>query len=123
MSAFDASRSAIRVSAEPYRRITVVGGGAWGTALAVIAARAGRETRLWARRQDVVDDIWRVIDVAESLNLALRLDEVETRIAASVAADPRRPYTDSDIGEARAAMRAFIADRRAYMDSEIPGPL
>ncbi|MEL7347241.1 MAG: NAD(P)H-dependent glycerol-3-phosphate dehydrogenase [Pseudomonadota bacterium] len=41
----------------PYRRIAVIGGGAWGTALAVIAARAGRLTRLWARRADVVADI------------------------------------------------------------------
>ncbi|MGY6634391.1 MAG: NAD(P)H-dependent glycerol-3-phosphate dehydrogenase [Alkalilacustris sp.] len=33
----------------PYGRITVLGGGAWGTALAVVAARAGREVRLWMR--------------------------------------------------------------------------
>jgi len=33
----------------PYDRITVIGGGAWGTALATVAARAGRETRLWMR--------------------------------------------------------------------------
>ncbi len=33
----------------PYRRIAVIGGGAWGTALAVVAARAGREVALWMR--------------------------------------------------------------------------
>ena len=33
----------------PYGRIAVLGGGAWGTALAVVAARAGREVRLWMR--------------------------------------------------------------------------
>ena len=33
----------------PYGRIAVLGGGAWGTALAIIAARAGREVRLWMR--------------------------------------------------------------------------
>ncbi|RYE31290.1 MAG: NAD(P)-dependent glycerol-3-phosphate dehydrogenase [Hyphomicrobiales bacterium] len=32
-----------------YRRIGVVGAGAYGTALALAAARAGREVRLWAR--------------------------------------------------------------------------
>ena len=32
------------------RRILVVGAGAWGTALAIQAARAGNEVRLWARR-------------------------------------------------------------------------
>jgi glycerol-3-phosphate dehydrogenase (NAD(P)+) len=35
-------------------RIGVVGGGAWGTALAVAAGRAGRKATLWARRPEVV---------------------------------------------------------------------
>ncbi|QNM82075.1 NAD(P)-dependent glycerol-3-phosphate dehydrogenase [Sphingomonas sabuli] len=35
-------------------RVAVIGGGAWGTALAQVAARAGRETILWAREDDVV---------------------------------------------------------------------
>jgi glycerol-3-phosphate dehydrogenase (NAD(P)+) len=29
--------------------VSVIGGGAWGTALALVAARAGRKTTLWAR--------------------------------------------------------------------------
>ena len=33
----------------PYGRIAVLGGGSWGTALAVMAARAGRDVRLWMR--------------------------------------------------------------------------
>ncbi|CAO3413993.1 NAD(P)H-dependent glycerol-3-phosphate dehydrogenase [Azospirillum doebereinerae] len=36
------------------QRIGVVGGGAWGTALALAALRAGRDTRLWAREPAVV---------------------------------------------------------------------
>ena len=35
-------------------RIGVVGGGAWGTAVAVAAVRAGRRVALWAREADVV---------------------------------------------------------------------
>jgi glycerol-3-phosphate dehydrogenase (NAD(P)+) len=35
----------------------VVGGGAWGTALAQVCARAGLETVLWARETEVVDAI------------------------------------------------------------------
>src|SRR4051812_2847792 len=31
----------------PFDRIAVLGGGAWGTALANVAARAGREVTLW----------------------------------------------------------------------------
>jgi glycerol-3-phosphate dehydrogenase (NAD(P)+) len=35
----------------------VIGGGAWGTALAQVCARAGLETTLWARETDVVSSI------------------------------------------------------------------
>ncbi len=42
---------------EAIRRIGVVGGGAWGTALACVASRAGRETVLWAREPEVVQAI------------------------------------------------------------------
>jgi glycerol-3-phosphate dehydrogenase (NAD(P)+) len=35
-------------------RAGVIGGGAWGTALAQVCARAGLETTLWAREADVV---------------------------------------------------------------------
>ncbi len=34
--------------------VGVIGGGAWGTALALTAARAGRGVKLWARDRDVV---------------------------------------------------------------------
>ena len=35
-------------------KLAVVGGGAWGTALAQVAATGGRETLLWALEDDVV---------------------------------------------------------------------
>jgi len=38
-------------------KIGVVGGGAWGTALAQVAARDGEPVRLWAREAEVVDSI------------------------------------------------------------------
>lgn len=37
------------MSASAFQHIGVVGGGAWGTALALAAARAGRHVTLWAR--------------------------------------------------------------------------
>ena len=40
-----------------FDRIGVVGGGAWGTALAQTLTLAGRDVVLWAREADVVDDI------------------------------------------------------------------
>ena len=38
-------------------KLGVIGGGAWGTALAQTMRLAGRETLIWARERDVVDEI------------------------------------------------------------------
>ena len=40
-----------------YRSAGVIGGGAWGTALAMVCARAGLKTTLWAREAEVVQSI------------------------------------------------------------------
>jgi glycerol-3-phosphate dehydrogenase (NAD(P)+) len=39
------------------KRVGVIGGGAWGTALAQVCARAGLETLLWAREPEVVESV------------------------------------------------------------------
>jgi glycerol-3-phosphate dehydrogenase (NAD(P)+) len=39
------------------RRVTVLGAGSWGTALAVHLGRVGHEVRLWARDRALVDDM------------------------------------------------------------------
>jgi glycerol-3-phosphate dehydrogenase (NAD(P)+) len=39
------------------KRIAIVGAGSWGTALAVVAARAGHKVCLWSRNADVVKSI------------------------------------------------------------------
>ncbi len=39
------------------QNVSVIGGGAWGTALAQTCAQAGRDVCLWAREDDVVDSI------------------------------------------------------------------
>jgi len=36
------------------KRLAIVGGGAWGTALAIVAARAGAAPMIWARDPDIV---------------------------------------------------------------------
>ena len=41
------------MSARPIERISVIGAGAWGTALAQTASSAGRKPMLWARHEDV----------------------------------------------------------------------
>jgi glycerol-3-phosphate dehydrogenase (NAD(P)+) len=39
------------------QRLTVIGGGAWGTALAATARRAGRDVVLWARDAEIVEAV------------------------------------------------------------------
>ena len=39
------------------KRIAIIGAGSWGTALAVMAARAGHEVQLWSRNQAVISSI------------------------------------------------------------------
>ncbi|WP_293680162.1 NAD(P)H-dependent glycerol-3-phosphate dehydrogenase [uncultured Phenylobacterium sp.] len=46
-----------RLDKTPLRKVGVIGGGAWGTALAQVCARAGREVTLWAREPEVVEAI------------------------------------------------------------------
>jgi glycerol-3-phosphate dehydrogenase (NAD(P)+) len=41
----------------PYRKVAVIGAGAWGTALAATLARAGTSVRLWGRSEDVLSEI------------------------------------------------------------------
>jgi glycerol-3-phosphate dehydrogenase (NAD(P)+) len=45
------------VKTEPYEHIGVIGAGAWGTALALVAAEAGRQVTLWAREPEVIQSI------------------------------------------------------------------
>lgn len=42
---------------QPFPSVAVLGAGAWGTALAQVAASAGREVTLWAREPEVVEAV------------------------------------------------------------------
>lgn len=56
------------------KRIAVIGGGSWGTALSIVAARAGQPVTLWSRNHEVVESINR--DHVNSIYLVnLRLPE------------------------------------------------
>jgi glycerol-3-phosphate dehydrogenase (NAD(P)+) len=39
------------------KQVAIIGSGSWGTALAVVAARAGHAVRLWSRNSDIVNSI------------------------------------------------------------------
>ena len=41
------------------KRIAIIGAGSWGTALALVAARAGNEVRLWAHSPEVAEGLRR----------------------------------------------------------------
>jgi glycerol-3-phosphate dehydrogenase (NAD(P)+) len=64
--------------------IGILGGGAWGTALAVVAARAGRKVRLWARDHDTVAAIDESHENARYLP-GIRLDHIPATTNISVA--------------------------------------
>jgi glycerol-3-phosphate dehydrogenase (NAD(P)+) len=93
-------------------RIGIIGGGAWGTALATVAARAGRRAILWAVEPEVVEgintthanpvylpgvdideDIWATTDLADVADAdilllappAQHLREIATRLAVHLA--------------------------------------
>ena len=74
-----------------YRKVGVIGAGAWGTALALTAAKAGRMVTLWAMESDVIDSISRIrvnerflpgiilpdqIEVTNSLEAAVKAEAV-----------------------------------------------
>lgn len=44
-------------SPKAYSHIGLIGAGAWGTALAMVAAEAGRKVALWARETDVIESV------------------------------------------------------------------
>jgi glycerol-3-phosphate dehydrogenase (NAD(P)+) len=69
-------------------RIGIIGGGAWGTALALTARRAGRQVTLWAREAEVV--------------AAINRDHVNPAFLPGVALDPAIAAT-SDLAEMAAA--------------------
>ncbi len=72
-------------------RIGIVGAGAWGTALAITAARAGRSVTLWAHETDVVEGINAARENSVFLP-GVRLDE-----AIVATTDLKRIAADSDV--------------------------
>src|SRR6185295_18867525 len=41
------------------RRVAIIGAGSWGSALAILAARAGHDVQIWSRNTEVVHSISR----------------------------------------------------------------
>jgi len=77
----------------PYSRIGVLGAGAWGTALALTALAAGRQTLLWAREDEVLEAVRHTrrnpflpdVTLPENLNVTDILNEAAASEALLVA--------------------------------------
>ncbi len=61
------------------KRIAIIGAGSWGTALAVIAARAGHQVQLWSRNAAVI----RSINESRVNSCYLKLVEIPSSVAAT----------------------------------------
>src|SRR4029077_14284830 len=62
--------------------VAVIGGGSWGTALAIHASRSGSPVRLWAREREVVEAVrarrrspWYLTDIDVPPAVAPTLDQ------------------------------------------------
>lgn len=54
-----ATRSCSTDNPQPYQKVAIIGGGAWGTALALIANSAERDVALWIRERHAVEQVAR----------------------------------------------------------------
>ncbi len=97
-------------------RVTVLGGGAWGTALALAMLRAGHDVRLYARDAETVAAIQRGENPRYLPGIA-----IETGIAAT--SDVGAALTDADCVLAVApaqALRAMLTTAKPHMPKAIP---
>ncbi|HSE92989.1 MAG TPA: NAD(P)H-dependent glycerol-3-phosphate dehydrogenase, partial [Methylomirabilota bacterium] len=79
------------VAAEVALRIGVVGGGSWGTGLAIHLARAGAAVRLWAREAEVVEGIRR------ARRNPFYLKDIDCPTGIDPTGDPAEVVRDADV--------------------------
>ncbi len=95
--------------------IGVLGGGAWGTALALVASRAGRKVRLWARDHATVTAIDETHENPKHLP-GIRLDHIPATTSMAVAL-----RADAIILAVPAqAVRAVAAIAAPYLAHRVP---
>ncbi len=88
---FSDSFSHFRYSVPVKATIAVIGGGAWGTALAAHSARLGHEVRLWAREDEVVRD------VLEHRENRLFLEGIKLPESITASTDPKVVLAGADV--------------------------
>jgi glycerol-3-phosphate dehydrogenase (NAD(P)+) len=97
-------------------RVTVLGGGAWGTALAATMRRADHDVRLWARDTETVDAVNRGVNPKYLPGVAL-----PDGIAATTDAETALRDTDCVLAVIPAqALRDALRTLAAYMRPGVP---
>ncbi|HEX9931735.1 MAG TPA: NAD(P)H-dependent glycerol-3-phosphate dehydrogenase [Allosphingosinicella sp.] len=105
-------------------RIGVVGGGAWGTALAQVAACGGEETLIWAREPEVVEGINERrenplflpgVTLSPSLRATAGLGELEACDALLVVTPAQ--HTRAVLGQLRAAGKTLVLCSKGIEDA------
>ena len=96
--------------------IAVIGAGSWGTALAVCAANAGHEVRLWTRNDDVI----RSIDNDRSNQVYLPEVEIPARVEATkVFADALQDVDFVILATPSHAMRSVLIEMQPVLHSRM----
>ena len=101
----------------PYERIGVIGSGSWGTALASVARRAGRQVAVWGRDESVLKDISENnrnsaylpdVELPEGIKASANLEKVLTGVDAVMVVTPSR------------TIRSIICAIAPYLHKSIP---
>jgi glycerol-3-phosphate dehydrogenase (NAD(P)+) len=94
-------------------KVAVMGAGSWGTAFAVMCVDAGEATTLWARREEVADEI-----TSRGTNAGY-LPDVELPPGLEATTDPARALHGADV-VVLAVPSVGIADQLASWGGQIP---
>jgi glycerol-3-phosphate dehydrogenase (NAD(P)+) len=101
----------------PYARIAVVGAGAWGTALAAVARRAGQTVRLWGR------DAAHMRDIAATQSNARFLPGLTLPDGIEATADLARALAGAEavlLVTPSTSLRAVAAAMRPHLPAGVP---
>jgi hypothetical protein len=69
-----------------------------------------------------VDEVWRVMDEVDQMDLLGRLDFIQAQIAPHVARDVRKPYTNTRVETYQENIRWFVNDRRTNLQQMLGPP-
>ena len=94
-------------------QISIIGAGSWGTALAIVSARAGHDVKLWSRRGDVVDSI----NTRHINSRYLSATEIPTSVKASTELSACLSGTSLVLlATPSHALRDLLGEMRAWLD-------